>query len=235
MKTRVISTDIWDQDKVFSLNIDTKLLYLVLLTNPYISQTRFYKINDRQLSTFSGLNVEQIQKCKRDLEESKMVYFRDGWVCVTGYGFVDSFYKGSKNEVVRKREIDSIPSDILSYFSSKLDSLSIPYTYPIDTTINNKSYIINNKSILQETKFPFSMFWDLYPKKVDKKKAEYKWNKLDIKIQELIIADLPKRILGEKWAKDGGRFIEMPTTYLNSERWNDEILLPKETSRSYKV
>lgn len=72
----------------------------------------------------------------------------------------------------------------------------------------------------------FQQFWDLYPKKVERKKSEAKWNKLDVKIQETILADIPKRILGDKWSKDGGKYIEMPTTYLNGERWNDEIINP---------
>lgn len=125
MKTRVISTEIWDEDAVFSLNIDTKLLYLILLTNPYIGQSRFYKINDRQLSTFSGLNVEQIQKCKRDLEESGMAYFKSGFVCVTGYGFVECFYRGDKNEVAKAKEIANIPEDVINFFNDKLQSLGI--------------------------------------------------------------------------------------------------------------
>lgn len=148
MRTRVISTEIWDEDKVFSLNIDTKLLYLILLTNPYIGQTRYYKINDRQLSTFSGLNVEQIQKCKRDLTESKMALFKDGWVCITGYGFVECFYKGTKNEIAKQREIDKIPDHIMEYFNT----LSIPYVYPSDTPINTKLEILNNKSEIINTK-----------------------------------------------------------------------------------
>lgn len=146
MKTRVISTEIWDVDEVYQLNIDTKLLYLILLTNPYIGQSRYYRISDRQLSTFSGLNVDQLGKCKRDLEESSMVLFKAGYVCITGIGYIESFYKGTKNEVARKKEISCIPKDIIGYFNEKLDSLSIPYIYPIDTTINTKSYILNTKS-----------------------------------------------------------------------------------------
>lgn len=146
MKTRVISTSIWDEDEVFTLNIDTKLLYLVLLTNPYVGQTRFYKISDRQLSTFTGLNIEQLQKCKKDLENSRMAFFKDSWVCITGYGFVECFYKGKRNEVAKVKEIKLIPSEVLGYFNEILDTLSIPYQYPTDTTINNKSKIINNKS-----------------------------------------------------------------------------------------
>lgn len=70
----------------------------------------------------------------------------------------------------------------------------------------------------------FDEFWKLYPNKAEKKKSEAKWNALPIETQRIILEDLPKRKLGEKWSKDGGRFVEMPTTYLNGERWNDEIV-----------
>lgn len=165
MKTRIISTEIWDDDNVFRLNIDTKLLYLILLTNPYIGQSRFYKINDRQLSTFSGLNIEQIQKCKKDLEDANMVFFKDNYVCITGYGFIECFYKGERNEKAKQKELNLIPKDIFSYFKDKLDTLSIPYQYPIDTTINNKSEIINNKSEIINVNFQV-------PEWIDKKS----WN-----------------------------------------------------------
>lgn len=145
MKTRVISTEIWDEDSVFTLNIDTKLLYLILLTNPYIGQSRFYKINDRQLSTFSGLNIDQLKKCKSDLELANMAYFKDSFVCITGYGFIECFYKGEKNAIAKQKELAKIPSNVMSYFKEKMDTLSIPYEYPTDTTINTKSGIINNK------------------------------------------------------------------------------------------
>jgi len=66
----------------------------------------------------------------------------------------------------------------------------------------------------------FDVFWSLYPKKVDKKKSEIKWNKLSLETQKIIVDDLPKRIKDRKW-KAG--FIPNATTYLNGERWNDEI------------
>lgn len=147
MKTRVLPTQIWDSDDVYTLNIDTKLLYLILLTNPYIGQSRYYKISDRQLSTFSGLNTDQVSKCKKDLELANMVFFKEGYVCITGTGYIESFYRGEKNAIARERELTSIPVGVIQYFNSKLDTLSIPHEYGIDTTINtkSKSYILNTK------------------------------------------------------------------------------------------
>jgi hypothetical protein len=70
---------------------------------------------------------------------------------------------------------------------------------------------------------PFEEFWIQYPKKVEKKMAEQKWNRLPPEKQRLAMADLPARKLSRLWQKDGGRYIPNPTTYINGERWNDEI------------
>jgi hypothetical protein len=74
----------------------------------------------------------------------------------------------------------------------------------------------------------FEEFWKLYPKKVEKLKAEQKWCKLPLEVQNLILKDVPLRSKGLKWSKNDGQFIENPLTYLNGERWNDVIEQPKE-------
>jgi uncharacterized protein YdaU (DUF1376 family) len=81
---------------------------------------------------------------------------------------------------------------------------------------NNQEPIKNNRS-----KF-FDRFWEAYPKKVGKKKTQEIWKrrKLDDR-QELIIRDVENRVLNDgKW-KEG--FIPNPQTYLNGDRWEDEI------------
>lgn len=84
----------------------------------------------------------------------------------------------------------------------------------------------SNTPLVSLAKIDFPIFWEIYPNKSNKKKTELKWSKLDLKTQQFVIADLKKRVLGEKWMKDGGKFVEMPLTYLNGERWNDEIITP---------
>ena len=74
-----------------------------------------------------------------------------------------------------------------------------------------------------KTGVEFEKFWSVYPKKVEKKKAELKWNKINKTTQELILSDLPRRSKTEQWQKNNGQFVPNPTTYLNGERWNDQI------------
>jgi DNA-binding transcriptional regulator YhcF (GntR family) len=66
----------------------------------------------------------------------------------------------------------------------------------------------------------FELFWNLYPKKVERKKAEEKWDRLSEDVQGRILEDIPKRQLGRQWQAG---YIPNPTTYLNGERWTDQI------------
>lgn len=65
----------------------------------------------------------------------------------------------------------------------------------------------------------FEDFWKLYPKKKDKKKARAVWerDKLD-RFADEILANLSART---DW--NDPKFIPHPTTYLNGERWTDEV------------
>lgn len=68
----------------------------------------------------------------------------------------------------------------------------------------------------------FPDFWKTYPKKRKKKNAQEIWRrkKLDAKA-DVLIADVQNRLQNDKQWRDG--FIPDPTTYLNGERWDDEL------------
>lgn len=91
---------------------------------------------------------------------------------------------------------------------------------------NNKLLNINNKEEI--IKIDFSVFWDLYGKKIERKSCERKWDKLSLETQEKIIETLPafKDYISDK------KYLPHPETYLNGERWNDEIEQP-ETKEEY--
>ena len=68
----------------------------------------------------------------------------------------------------------------------------------------------------------FPDFWSAYPKKREKKKARDAWKRkrLDSRADE-IIADVRNRIEKDGQWLDG--YVPHPTTYINGERWDDEI------------
>jgi uncharacterized protein YdaU (DUF1376 family) len=70
----------------------------------------------------------------------------------------------------------------------------------------------------------FEIFWSQYPKKVAKAAVKRHWDrkKLDNKASD-ILAAVKRYKATEKWQAEGGRYVPNPLTFLNQERWDDEI------------
>lgn len=69
----------------------------------------------------------------------------------------------------------------------------------------------------------FDLFWKAYPRKENKGKARAAWKKYKCdKLIDCILQAVEKYKQTEQWTKDKGRYIPMPSTWLNGERWNDE-------------
>lgn len=77
------------------------------------------------------------------------------------------------------------------------------------------------KPITDETYVSFEDFWMNWPKKTDKKNAEKVWKKLKVtdELYQSIVNHCTRAYL-----KTDKQYIPNPSTYLNQERWNDEIL-----------
>ena len=97
---------------------------------------------------------------------------------------------------------------------------------------NNKNNISCNKNseieVLDQKEMWFESFWEIYPKHQDKKKAKQKFLKACTNEKEYkAIMDGLRNVL-PIWAKKDTKYIPMPTTWLNGERWNDEVDLHME-------
>lgn len=91
---------------------------------------------------------------------------------------------------------------------------------------------ITNKTITNINNKPYSpleasdLFWEMYPKKINRDKCKEKYIRLINKEPELgqiIYDDLQAKVESDQWTKQNGQFIPLPMTYLNQRRWEDEI------------
>ena len=71
----------------------------------------------------------------------------------------------------------------------------------------------------------FEVFYSAYPKKVAKPDALKAWLKLkpDDDLFREIITGLYKWIASDQWQRDDGRYIPYPATWLNHQRWEDDV------------
>lgn len=73
----------------------------------------------------------------------------------------------------------------------------------------------------------FEDFWKAYPKRQAKGQARKAWiNRKCSTLLPQILAAVEKAKASEQWRKDGGQFIPYPASWLNAERWEDEIAPP---------
>ena len=80
-----------------------------------------------------------------------------------------------------------------------------------------------NKALKESIDEAFSKFWRLYPKKVSKKDAAKAWAKVKPDLFPVIMQALANQISSDGWARDDGKYIPNAATWLNAERWEDEV------------
>ncbi|AZE90242.1 Pyocin large subunit-like protein [Pseudomonas orientalis] len=71
----------------------------------------------------------------------------------------------------------------------------------------------------------FTQFWTLYPRKVGKEAARKAWDKLKLtnELFGVLVEALGTQCLTTDWTKDNGQFIPHPATWINGNRWEDEV------------
>ncbi len=69
----------------------------------------------------------------------------------------------------------------------------------------------------------FIEFYNLYPRKMGRKDAEKSWNRLTPAQQAECLEAMPNYLKYWKIKETAKDFIPYPATFLNNERWTDEI------------
>jgi hypothetical protein len=77
----------------------------------------------------------------------------------------------------------------------------------------------------------FDQFWQAYPKKVAKKPAEKAWNRISHHRQHIALRDIE---LG-RYNGTEKPYIPNAATYLNQERWEDEIIEQPKQKEEWEV
>lgn len=82
-----------------------------------------------------------------------------------------------------------------------------------------------NKVLEKKLKLLFDNFWEAYPKKKAKVKAEewFEKNSPNEELVKLMIKQVNRFKDTEEWKKADGQYIPYPTSWLNGKRWEDEF------------
>lgn len=110
---------------------------------------------------------------------------------------------------------------------------SVTQTHKGNNIINLEEYIL--PSGVTQT-LPFDEFWNLYPRKVAKGHARLAFKKACDKEKPHKIIDAVKKFAAAVKGKEK-QYIPHPTTWLNGERWDDDIddVAPQATTNTDRL
>lgn len=71
----------------------------------------------------------------------------------------------------------------------------------------------------------FDEFWEAYPRKTGKGEAWKRWKKINpgVELRAKMLWALEAQKRSHDWLKDNGQYIPHPSTWLNQDRWEDEL------------
>ena len=255
--SRIVNTDFWiDENIIDYYSPEDKYFWLYLLTNPQTRQLGIYKLPKKIMAFQLGYDLDTVLKLidrfennykvikysKKTQEIAILNYIRYSIIkggkpvidCVAkdisqvkDKALLGYMYHKSKN-TTDKRETVTVILEMLSSYENKMtmtndnDNDSIVDDTPHDTpTI---------RIIEEEPNIDFETFWDAYPKKQARKSAVKAWDKIKKLDFNLIMDALKKQKQTTDWNKDNGQFIPLPATWINNERWKDEVVEAKKFS-----
>ena len=143
MKTALVTTEFWKDNKLYNLNIDTKLLYLFYTTCPERNTTRFYRCNDRLVSAYVGISNNLLELCKSQLSDNNLIYFKDDWVIIGDQSYVQP-NTGKLTKSIYPKDMAAVPEDVLDLARQK----GIEIVMKLSTGKSSGAapeYIYNNK------------------------------------------------------------------------------------------
>ena len=171
--------------------------------NVTVNSNKMLPLNISNSNEMLQIQSQNVTVNSNDLLPNKNIYKNNN----------KNIYAHSENEQVYNHEDDK---------QKENDSLS---SNTIKQDTKNKAIKKQNKELNELQEKQFDKFWQAYPKKVSKKQAQKSWKKINpsLELFEKILKALEMVKQTEQWEKDNGKFIPYPPTWLNQERWTDEI------------
>lgn len=212
---RMLSMEIVDSDAFLDMGIGSQLLYFHLVMR---ADDDGFVGNPKKIMRIVGSNEDDLRLL---IVKRFLLSFENGIIVIKHWLMQNRIAKDRYHETKYTDEKNRL---IIKENGAYTECIQNVYKVSSQSSLVKSSLVKSSNTC----SLPFIKFWELYPRKDNKKKAEDKWKTLSTETQEKILEDIPKRKESANWLDQGGKFIPMPTTYLNGERWNDEILVQKE-------
>ncbi len=133
---------------------------------------------------------------------------------------------GQQTSAQAKQAANGVANIPANNVAKSVASTEDEYAYEIEVESEDGIEVKTVKKKPKVDDQAFNAFWAEYPKKKVKSTAYKAWAKVDPKLYDIIMTALATQKASEDWTKENGKFIPHPTTWLNQQRWEDEIKQP---------
>lgn len=212
-RIRTIKPEFFTSEDIVGLSPLARLLYIAVWCEADKEGRLTWKPMTFKLRYFPGDNCDIQALCKELVDGGMVKLYGDGLAYVPQFG---------KHQHVNPRESASIlPSPEQSRVSTRRDA-SARVNSGIDPQVGREG---KGKEGNEADASAFDTFWTAYPKKEAKKDAEVAFAKLnpDPELLAKMLAAIAAKRQSHDWAKENGKFIPLPATWIRAERWNDEV------------
>lgn len=206
-----------------------------------------WRIRSKQLTEHFGIGRHRHLNAMKVLREMRLVWYefeRDetgklidrmlmcGVIPCDGDAF-STFPKDSQGfpTVLLESDDQTLGDATLGPIIRQSDEPTVGKSDPLKRQILVKETDIVIDEQIQEW---FERFWAIYPRKVSKKQAKKAWLKVvtDEVLTSKIIQNVLDRVQAGDWSANEVAFIPHASTYLNGEKWEDELELPQKQTKT---
>jgi predicted phage replisome organizer len=233
-----LTTDMFDNRKIkhirrLSEGNNIVLIWVILLTmagrcnsGGMIFLTENIPYTAAMLADELGFEESTVMLALKSLEQLSMIVVDEGYFSIAGweeYQNIEGMEKIRESKRLAQARWRAKQKELPSTVDSTVDSTEISQRVSVDYAeedieIDKDIYT----PIAPKVDKDFDVFWKAYPKKVGKGAAKKAFKKVKVPVETLVSA-IKRQERSEQWMKDGGQFIPYPSTWLNQERWEDEI------------
>jgi hypothetical protein len=204
-RKRLTDAEKWHNPWFRKLSVEAKLLWLYLLDNcdnAGVIEVDYDAVSFHSRAKITGEHLKELEKNVEQISATKL------WI----KEFI-SFQFGSltSKSAVHQSVIRLIQTHQINYpLPCHVDAFQNPFASPIDKEKDKEK--------------DFEVFYKAYPKKAARPKALESFKRARDKVSlQVMLEAIEKQKKSSQWLADGGRYIPNPTTWLNQERWSDEI------------
>lgn len=121
MKTSIIKKDFWTSDEFVEMHLDTKFMYIYLLSCPDKGYITVFKFNKHLAMLCTGMSGHSIERGVEELGEKAYIEIFNGYVGLlrADSSSVGGMYGGANKD----RELSSLPVNVREHFGLDDDSI----------------------------------------------------------------------------------------------------------------